>query len=141
MLDSHGVVRKRRIASEGDLVALGMSAVESRARPAHSNPMPQSWICRQDLSELPPACATTAAVRESCHVRRIAEVDAVDLAETGIEPAKERSSARILNPDEEAVEQARRCTVEHVRDVGSRVRLVPVELKRSCVERSHGSAI
>ena len=103
--------------------------------------MQQPRIRRQDLSVLPPACATTTAVRESCHVRRVAEVDTVDLAETGIEPAKERSSARILNLDVEAVEQARRCAVEHVRDGGCRVRLVPAELKRGCVERPDGSAV
>ena len=46
VLDAHGAVRKRCIASEGDLVALGMSAVEGRAWPAHPNPMPQSRIRR-----------------------------------------------------------------------------------------------
>ena len=104
VLNAHGVVRKRCVASEGDLVALGMSAVEGRAWPAHPNPMPQSRIRRQDLRVFPPARASTAAVRESCHVRCIAEVDTVDLAETGIEPAKECSSARILNPDGKAAE-------------------------------------
>ena len=125
----------------------GPSEPAVAASAAAAEPAPESAtaagsrIRGQDLSVLPPACATTAAVRESCHVLRVAEIDTVDLAETGQEPVKERTGARILNPDVGAVEQARWCTVEHVRDGGCRVRPAPVELKRGCVERPDDSAV